>query len=292
MRAELADPDAITVEPPHPRLGEPSITRRRAVAPRAGSRSRAGWRSTGGTGLFDDLVGAGWQLIGWEVDPAAQLDRRRPVLVHQHRRHRRATSVADGPVHDVDGTYRQWFDAHECIVAAGPTGLLRLRHRRPGRRAPDADRASAACSVPSTRHRSARGRHDIMTMRITRLADAEPFSPSGTRASVRCACRAATSTPTTDVHRRAVALPARRASAELAPQPAETVYVVLSGALVMISEGEEATLEPHRLRALHARHDAYRREPDQPPGQHARDPADRPNPTEGRPVSMSASPRT
>ena len=110
-----------------------------------------------------------------------------------------------------------------------------------------------------------------MTMRVTRITDAEPFSPSATRASARFACRAATSTPTTDF---TVVLShyLPGGAAELAPQVAETVYVVLSGALVMISEGEEATLEP--LDSVHFTpgHDAHGREPDQPARQHARHP--------------------
>ncbi len=83
-----------------------------------------------------------------------------------------------------------------------------------------------------------------MTMRITRLADAEPFKPVGHEGVGPVHLQGGPSTPTAKV---TVVLShyLPRASAELAPQPVETVYVVLSGALVMISEGEEATLEPH-----------------------------------------------
>ena len=82
-----------------------------------------------------------------------------------------------------------------------------------------------------------------MTMRITRLADAERFSPPGHEGVGPVRLQGGESTPTTDF---TVALshylPGGRA--DLAPQVAETVYVLVSGALVMTSEGEEATLGP------------------------------------------------
>jgi mannose-6-phosphate isomerase-like protein (cupin superfamily) len=82
-----------------------------------------------------------------------------------------------------------------------------------------------------------------MTMRITRLADAEPFSPVGHTGVGPVRLQGGDSTPTTDV---TVALshylPGGRA--ELSPQIAETVYVVVSGALVMSSDGAEEALGP------------------------------------------------
>lgn len=80
-----------------------------------------------------------------------------------------------------------------------------------------------------------------MTMRITRIDEAEPFSPVGHTGVGPVRLQGGTSSPTADFtvilsHY----LPG--GAAELAPQEAETVYVVLSGELVMVSEGEEAVL--------------------------------------------------
>ena len=80
-----------------------------------------------------------------------------------------------------------------------------------------------------------------MTMRVTRIAEAEPFSPVGHEGVGPVRLQGGETTPTTDF---TVALshylPGARA--ELAPQEAETVYVVLSGELAMASEGAEETL--------------------------------------------------
>ena len=115
MAAELADPDAITVEPPHPRLGEPSIT----LPSSGGAEGRLSVQGrveiNGRTGLFDDVVGGGWQLIGLGVDPAAHLAAADlcwftgigGVVSHIE---------GGGPVHDIDGTYRHWFESHQCSV--------------------------------------------------------------------------------------------------------------------------------------------------------------------------------
>ncbi|HEX3679483.1 MAG TPA: bifunctional 3-(3-hydroxy-phenyl)propionate/3-hydroxycinnamic acid hydroxylase, partial [Galbitalea sp.] len=72
MLAELADPAALTIEPPHPRLGEPSIT--------VGNDSNAGRLSVqgrvevdGSPGLFDDVVGGDWELISLGFDPLADV---------------------------------------------------------------------------------------------------------------------------------------------------------------------------------------------------------------------------
>lgn len=83
-----------------------------------------------------------------------------------------------------------------------------------------------------------------MTMRITRLADAEPFAPVGHHGVGPVRLQGGEGTPTTAF---TVALSHYLPGgvAELAPQAAETVYVVLAGALVMTSEGEEATLQAH-----------------------------------------------
>lgn len=83
-----------------------------------------------------------------------------------------------------------------------------------------------------------------MTMRITRLTEAEPFTPAGHDGVGPVRLQGGEHTPTTTF---SVVLShyLPGGAAELAPQPTETVYVVLAGALVMTSEGEEAILAPN-----------------------------------------------
>lgn len=83
-----------------------------------------------------------------------------------------------------------------------------------------------------------------MTMRITRIAVAEPFRPDGHTGVGPVRLQGGEATPTSTF---TVALShyLPGGCAQLAPQAAETVYVVLAGALVITSEGVEATLAPH-----------------------------------------------
>ena len=83
-----------------------------------------------------------------------------------------------------------------------------------------------------------------MTMRVTKIDDAEPFAPVGHTGVGPVRLQGGVSTPTTDF---TVALShyLPGGAAELAPQDAETVYVVLSGELTMESEGEIAVLCPN-----------------------------------------------
>ena len=80
-----------------------------------------------------------------------------------------------------------------------------------------------------------------MTMRVTRIVEAEPFDPVGHVGVGPVRLQGGASTPTTDF---TVALShyLPGGTAQLAPQEAETVYVVLSGELVMASDGVEETL--------------------------------------------------
>lgn len=82
-----------------------------------------------------------------------------------------------------------------------------------------------------------------MTMRITRIADAEPFSPVGHTGVGPVRLQGGDTTPTSDF---TVALShyLPGGHADLSPQVAETVYVVVSGSLTMVSDGEEAALGP------------------------------------------------
>lgn len=83
-----------------------------------------------------------------------------------------------------------------------------------------------------------------MTMRVTRIADAEPFSPVGHEGVGPVRLQGSESTPTKDF---TVVLShyLPGAMAGLAPQDAETVYVVVTGELVMESEGESEVLGPY-----------------------------------------------
>lgn len=119
MQAELSDPLAVLVEPPHPRLGQPSVTE--ADDDRAGRLSvQARVEVNGVVGLFDDVVGGAWQLIGLDVDPLAGV----PEELRAWFTSLGGTAAAIGPdrsIHDVDGAYRQWFDGHACrIVLSRP----------------------------------------------------------------------------------------------------------------------------------------------------------------------------
>jgi len=111
MRRELTDPGA-TMEPPHPRLGHPSITvPDQDVAGRLAPQGQV--RVGDRTGLFDDVVGGDWQLVSRSADPAAQLDAETTAwfaaiggsLTHVG---------PGGPVDDVDGSYHRWFTRHDC----------------------------------------------------------------------------------------------------------------------------------------------------------------------------------
>ena len=82
-----------------------------------------------------------------------------------------------------------------------------------------------------------------MTMRVNRLTEAERFHPPGHTGVGPLRLQGGDGAPTEDVtvvlsHY----LPGGQAA--LSEQPVETVYVLVSGELVMLSEGQEATLRP------------------------------------------------
>ncbi|QCB51773.1 bifunctional 3-(3-hydroxy-phenyl)propionate/3-hydroxycinnamic acid hydroxylase [Rhodococcus sp. PAMC28707] len=99
-------------EPPHPRLGEPSLS---AMGhPAEGRLAPQGRVQIGNrVGLFDDLVGGSWQLISRIGNPADS-------LTDEDNRwfHRIGGVLSDisqnGSVKDSDGVYAQWFAAHDC----------------------------------------------------------------------------------------------------------------------------------------------------------------------------------
>ncbi len=80
-----------------------------------------------------------------------------------------------------------------------------------------------------------------MSMRITRLADATPFDPPGHTGVGPVRLQGGEAAPTEGM---TVALShyLPGGQAEMSPQPAETVYVVVTGELAVISEGAEETL--------------------------------------------------
>jgi 2-polyprenyl-6-methoxyphenol hydroxylase-like FAD-dependent oxidoreductase len=114
MTAGLLDPDAVTVEPPQPRLGTPSITTLGDES--AGTLSiQARVEVDGTAGLFDDVVGGSWQLIGLDVDPLGAVP---SDLRHWFSSIDGSASLIsdDGPIRDVDRDYRAWFEKHGCSV--------------------------------------------------------------------------------------------------------------------------------------------------------------------------------
>ncbi|TQL52573.1 bifunctional 3-(3-hydroxy-phenyl)propionate/3-hydroxycinnamic acid hydroxylase [Subtercola boreus] len=114
LRSERNDPLLTPVEPPQPRLGEPSLTRSGdAWAGRLSVQARV--EADGVTGLFDDVQGGRWQLVTLEADPSAAVP---PDLARWFRSIGGTISSvsADGLLRDADGAYRTWFENHGCSV--------------------------------------------------------------------------------------------------------------------------------------------------------------------------------
>jgi 3-(3-hydroxy-phenyl)propionate hydroxylase len=112
MRSRASDPDNAARQPPHPRLGEPSLTcPGQDSAGRLAPQGRV--RLADRTGLFDDVLGGTWQLISRRGDPRALL-RGQDAAWFRGIGGVIAEVSGSAPVHDLDGTYRQWFTAHGC----------------------------------------------------------------------------------------------------------------------------------------------------------------------------------
>jgi len=112
MKRLLRDPDAATREPPHPRLGEPSLTIASGGADgRLAPQGEV--RMADRVGLFDDVVGGGWQLISRIGDPAVLLGDEDASWFRQI-----GGVVADvsgaGQVQDLDGAYERWCSGYGC----------------------------------------------------------------------------------------------------------------------------------------------------------------------------------
>ena len=82
-----------------------------------------------------------------------------------------------------------------------------------------------------------------MGMRISRLSDAEPFEPVGHHGVGPVRLQGGEKTPTEGL---TVVLShyLPGGEAESSPQPAETIYIVVAGELVVTSDGVEETLRP------------------------------------------------
>ena len=104
----------MTVEPPQPRLGEPSITEPGdSTAGRLSVQGRVEIDAV--VGLFDDVIGGQFELIGLDVDPLADVPHELATWFTTVGG-AASTVSANGPIRDIDGSYRAWFEAHGCSV--------------------------------------------------------------------------------------------------------------------------------------------------------------------------------
>lgn len=108
MKAAMQDPALALTPPPEPRLGHGGAYR--MDDSNAGYLSVQGQvRRDGREGLFDDVVGKGWQLLVRGKDAALVLDGEALAVLA-----RLGAVIADfgpaGDTADIDGTYAAWFD--------------------------------------------------------------------------------------------------------------------------------------------------------------------------------------
>lgn len=112
MKSALADPNAKPTPPPEPRLGFSSITSPEIAA--SGLLSPQGRVRYGGrTGLFDDVVGKGWQLIIRDGAGPIKFNRNSRQVIQQLNIVV-ARFGADGGIEDLDGVYERWFESTNC----------------------------------------------------------------------------------------------------------------------------------------------------------------------------------
>ena len=108
MKAAMADPSLALKPPPEPRLGYAGAFRHEDAG--SGYLSVQGRVERGGReGLFDDVVGRGWQLLARCRERPLELDRTARESLG-----RLDAAFADfgphGDTTDLDGTYAEWFD--------------------------------------------------------------------------------------------------------------------------------------------------------------------------------------
>jgi 2-polyprenyl-6-methoxyphenol hydroxylase-like FAD-dependent oxidoreductase len=108
MKAAMKNPALAVKPPPEPRLGNSDAFQ--VTDPNAGYLSVQGRVRHGGQlGLFDDVVGKGWQLLVRSGDAAPVLDQ--PVRDAMQRLGGVAADFGpQGDTIDVDGTYASWFE--------------------------------------------------------------------------------------------------------------------------------------------------------------------------------------
>jgi 2-polyprenyl-6-methoxyphenol hydroxylase-like FAD-dependent oxidoreductase len=112
MRRLAVDPAAATRDPPHPRLGRPSLTIPSGDCDgRLAPQGRVGIADE--VGLFDDVVGGGWQLISRSGNPVEQLSDD-DVCWFGSIGGVFADVSAGGAVQDLDGAYERWFAKNRC----------------------------------------------------------------------------------------------------------------------------------------------------------------------------------
>jgi hypothetical protein len=114
MKDQARNPESATREPPHPRLGQPSLTIASGDADgRLAPQGRV--RVADQVALFDDVFGSGWQLVSRVGDPVVTLGNDEVSWFLQI-----GGTIADmsdtGHVVDVDGRYERWFSEHNCDV--------------------------------------------------------------------------------------------------------------------------------------------------------------------------------
>ena len=108
MKAAMKDPSLGVKPPPEPRLGYAGVYR--ITDDHAGCLSVQGHvRQNGREGLFDDIVGKGWQLLMRSNGKAVALDQTSRQFIEDF-----AIAVADfgggGDTEDLDEVYGAWFD--------------------------------------------------------------------------------------------------------------------------------------------------------------------------------------
>ena len=114
MKAAMKDPSLGVKPPPEPRLGYAGIYQ--ITNDHAGYLSVQGHvRRNEREGLFDDVVGKGWQLLMRSSGKAMVLDQTSMQFIEDF-----AVAVADfgpgGETEDLDGVYGAWFDRLGAVV--------------------------------------------------------------------------------------------------------------------------------------------------------------------------------
>jgi 2-polyprenyl-6-methoxyphenol hydroxylase-like FAD-dependent oxidoreductase len=113
MLAGEADPRRVLPAAPPQRLGTGLFLHDQPVAGVHFIQARVAL--DGVTGLFDDVVGGGFVLIGAREDPLAPLSARERAFLEEIGA-RSVWLAGDGAVADLDGAYAAWFAAADCEV--------------------------------------------------------------------------------------------------------------------------------------------------------------------------------